>query len=134
MCLLPSPASERMRRFRRKGLTMFTICTQNGTLLHPESHVLLILIHGVPLCLCFWCLHCCLCRSGFSMGCLLILLKLMPILQLFNQLLELWTSYNLRLAIKQPAPCLVLCMLGFLMQLVFGLVECHCCQSKLDML
>jgi len=114
--LPPSLPFERMRRFGRKGLTTSTICTPNGTLSPPDIHVLLILLHCIPLCLCFCRLHCCLCHPGCSTSSLLILIKLVLILQLFNQLLELWTSYNLGLAIKEP-------MLSLLMQLVLALLN-----------
>src|SRR5258706_1370101 len=131
---LPSPAFEWVRGFGRKGLTTLAICRQNGAFIPPCSHVLLILIHSVPLCLCLCCLHCCFCHPGCSPCCLLILLKLVLLLQLMDQLLELWGSYNLCLSIQQFLPGLVLCASGFLMQLILSLVECHCCQGELNAL
>ena len=84
----------KVRRFGKKGLTTFAICIQNATFIPPYSHVLLILIHYILLCMCLCCLHCCFCHLGCSPCSLLILLKLVLLLQLMDQLLELWGIYN----------------------------------------
>src|SRR5258707_13046412 len=97
---LPFLAFERVRRFGRKGLTMFAICIQNGAFIPPYSHVLLILIHSVPPCLCLCCLHSCFCHLDCSPCCLLILLTLMLLLEFLDHLLELRRSDILCLAIK----------------------------------